>query len=197
MPKFTLSELKEKSDGEMISYFLEENDKQVLSILYQRHGQWIFHKSLAMLKDEDAAKDLTHDIFLKAFLKLSTLKEKEKFRGWISTITYNMCINYLNLKKEFKVESVEDTQQQLSGQEDEEDKEEKILLEMNLEHLQILLNKLADSDRLILLMRYQDDMSMIEIKDTLQIGESAVKMRLKRAKEKLARLFEESKTPTI
>lgn len=196
MPKIALSKLQNWSDGKLISYFLEENDKQVLSLLYQRHGKWIFHKCIAMLKNEEVAKDLTHDIFLRAFLKITTLKDAEKFRGWISSIAYNMCINHLNLKKDFRAESVED-HGELSNENDKEDKEDKILLEITLDQLQSLLQKLTDSDRMVLMMRYQDEMSILEIKEALSIGESAVKMRLKRAKEKLAKLFEESKTTTI
>jgi RNA polymerase sigma-70 factor (ECF subfamily) len=196
MPKNTLAELQTWSDGKLIGHFFEENDKQVLSLLYQRHGQWVFHKCIAMVKNEEVAKDLTHDIFLKAYLKLSTLKDLEKFRGWISTIAYNMCINYLNLKKDFREESVED-HNELSSLGDEEDREDKLLLEITLAQLRILLDKLPNSDRMVLLMRYQDDMSILEIKEALNIGESATKMRLKRAKEKLARLFEEHKTLAI
>ncbi len=196
MQKMAFSELQHWSDGKLINFFLEKNDKQILSILYQRHGKWIFHKCIGIVKNEEVAKDLTHDIFLKAYLKINTLKDPERFRGWVSSIAYNMCINHLNLRKDFQTESVEE-HRGLSNELDNEDKEDKILLEITLEQLQVLLQKLSDSDRMVLMMRYQDEMSILEIKDALNIGESAVKMRLKRAKEKLAKLFENSKTNAI
>ncbi|GAB4395950.1 MAG: RNA polymerase sigma factor [Microscillaceae bacterium] len=180
------------TDGTLVGYFLQTNDKKVLSVLYQRHAAWIYHKCLALVKSTESAEDLTHDIFLRAFLKLSTLKDPERLGGWLSTIAYNMSINFLNLRRDFQSEAIE-THHQLSST-DEESREEASLREITLAELERLLHHLPDSDRVILLMRFQDEMSIKEIQDTLKIGESAVKMRLKRAKEKLARLFEESKT---
>lgn len=43
---------------------------------------------------------------------------------------------------------------------------------------------------MILLMKYQDDKSIKEIKEVLNIGESAVKMRVKRAKAKVVKVYE-------
>ena len=42
---------------------------------------------------------------------------------------------------------------------------------------------------MILLMKYQDDLSIKELQTALDIGESAVKMRLKRAKEKVIETY--------
>jgi len=47
------------------------------------------------------------------------------------------------------------------------------------------------NDKMILLMKYQDDMSIKEIKEVLNIGESAVKMRVKRAKQKVVNIYGE------
>jgi RNA polymerase sigma-70 factor (ECF subfamily) len=46
-------------------------------------------------------------------------------------------------------------------------------------------------DKMILLMKYQDDMSIKEIKEALGVGESAVKMRIKRAKQKVVSIYGE------
>ena len=54
----------------------------------------------------------------------------------------------------------------------------------------MLFKKLQEQDRIILLMQYQDALRIEDISEILQISNSAVKMRLKRAKEKLARMYE-------
>ncbi len=43
---------------------------------------------------------------------------------------------------------------------------------------------------MILLLKYQDNLSIKELSESLDIGESVVKMRLKRAKEKLVRNYD-------
>lgn len=60
-------------------------------------------------------------------------------------------------------------------------------------HLEWALQDIAPEERMILLMRYQDDMSIKEIQEALQLGESAVKMRLLRAKNRAAEQCEKYK----
>jgi len=189
-----MTELHNLTDGQVVEYFLKSNNKKALSVLYQRYGDKIFRKCLAIVNHYEASKDLSHDIFLKAFLKLSALKEPEKFKYWLSAIAYNICIDYLNLKSSLKTESIDE---QFDAIHDEADSENKLLLEMSIAQLEFLMSKLPEADKLILLMKYQDDMSIKQIQIALDMGESAVKMRLKRAKERLARLFEEYKNRKI
>jgi RNA polymerase sigma-70 factor (ECF subfamily) len=58
-----------------------------------------------------------------------------------------------------------------------------------LDRLTELLEQLKPEDKLILLMKYRDDMSIKDIQIAFDISESAVKMRIKRAKEKLKSLY--------
>ena len=178
------------ADADVIDNFLVSGDKRYLSVLYQRYAEDVYRKCVAMVKNNETAKDLTHDIFLRAFLKLADLKDRNSFKYWIKTIAYNFCINHLNLRKSIKTDSLENEDRIVI---DDSETQEKILQEINLEQLEILLEQLPDADRLILLMRYQDDLSIKEIQDALNIGASAAKMRLKRAKEKLAELFQQYK----
>ncbi len=186
----TTCELDSLSDQEIIEYFLESGDQKLLSALYQRYSKSVYYKCIALLKHEENAKDLTHDIFLKAFLKLSTLKDPARFGGWLKSITYNMCINQLNIKGKIRKESIDEEDNYIQLTADETEKEAKLELEISLDQLEALMQKLSEVDRMILVMRFQDDMSIKEIQEALDIGESAVKMRLKRAKARLAKLFE-------
>lgn len=187
--KLSLTDLKSADDAVLIDYFLKSNDQKALSVLYQRYASMVYFKCLAMLNDEESAKDLAHDIFLKAFLKLNTLKSKESFGGWIKTITYNMCINHLNVRNKFRSESIDD-KYDISSDEADEAKNDKILNEINLNQLEALLSELPKEDRVILTMKFQDDMSIKDIQSELSIGESAAKMRISRAKSRLAKLFQ-------
>jgi RNA polymerase sigma-70 factor (ECF subfamily) len=54
-----------------------------------------------------------------------------------------------------------------------------------VDRLELILEQIAPEDKAILLMKYQDDLSIKDIADALDISESATKMRLKRAKEKV------------
>ena len=63
------------------------------------------------------------------------------------------------------------------------------IIELKSEKLNKCLELIEPSDKMILFMKYQDDMSIEEIEQALQIGKSAVKMRLSRAKNKLVDIY--------
>ena len=60
---------------------------------------------------------------------------------------------------------------------------------MKTEKLILSLNQIDPDDKMILLMKYQDDFSIADIQKGLDLGESAVKMRLKRAKQRLINIY--------
>ena len=63
------------------------------------------------------------------------------------------------------------------------------LYEMKAEKLKKALELISVEDKSLLLLKYQDGASIKELVSLMEIGESAVKMRLKRAKEKLMQIY--------
>ena len=62
--------------------------------------------------------------------------------------------------------------------------------QMKVDKLKKALNLISPEEKMILLLKYQDYLSIKEIESVLGIGESAVKMRIKRAKDKLINEYE-------
>ena len=65
------------------------------------------------------------------------------------------------------------------------------LLEIEVERLKEVLERLRPDDRAILLMKYQDDMQIKEIAAALNKTESAIKMKIKRAKHKAQKIYQD------
>jgi len=63
-----------------------------------------------------------------------------------------------------------------------EDVEEETLFELQASQLEIALENIDPEDKAILLLKYQDEVSVKDLQSLLKVGESAVKMRLKRAR---------------
>ncbi len=180
---------KDMRDFEVINRYLETQASRCFKLLYSRYASKIYGKCLSILKDETLAEDATQEIFMKIFTNLSRFEEKAKFSTWIYSITYNYCIDYLrrkqkkdNLFADDEVESASDIAGEVSDQ---------MMIEMEIQQLKSVLKQLPTDDRTILLMKYQDEMSIKEIADILEKSESAIKMKLKRAKEKAQRLRDE------
>ena len=181
----------EQSDEDVIHLIIKEGKTDLFEILYDRYAPKIFRKCMTLTKDQNTAKDLMQDIMIKVFLNIAQFEGRSDFSLWVNTISYNYCMQYFKLKKRLLVSSEELSLYETIAVEDIE-KEYQELQEIKVKQLAILLAKMKSEYRLILTMRYFSAMSVQEISDSLEIGKSAVKMRLKRGREKLAKLFNES-----
>lgn len=169
-------------DLKVIHNYLESQATACFKILYDRYFGKIYAKCISILKDEVIAQDATQEIFTKIFLNLSRFKEQARFSTWVYSITYNYCIDHIRRKKKQKDLFAEDVDQLPDLA--EEEISDKIILEIELNQLASVLEHLPDSDRMVLLMKYQDRMSIKEISEIIEKTESAVKMKIKRAKAK-------------
>lgn len=172
----------------VIHSYLETQASQCFTILYERYAGKIYSKCISMLRDEALAQDATQEIFTKIFLNLAKFSGKSRFSTWIYSITYNYCIDYIRRTKKKKDIFTDDIEKAPDVIDDVPDEE---LLELEVEQLKKVLSELPPDDTAILLMKYQDGMSIKEISETLEKTESAVKMRIKRAKEKAKMLKSE------
>jgi len=184
---------REISDKKIVEQIIATGDKELFSTLYDRYVDKVYHKCLLLTKDKEVSKDLTHDILIKVFLNISKLKKITNFSLWVHSITYNHCIDYLRLKKKFKHEDYEEGQFENISEEDIE-REQQELKEVQLVELEIVFELLKQEERLILLMRYQDGLSVKAIAKALSVGESAMKMRLKRSRDNLAELLKQHRS---
>ena len=177
-----------KSDSEIIKRYLESRDSTYFSMLYNKYSGKIYSKCISLLKNEALAQDATQDIFIKIYLNLTKFSERSKFSTWVYSITYNYCIDFLRRKKKEKNLFSDEMENPPDIVEDVPDNE---LLEMEVSRLKIVLEKVPVGDKAILLMKYKDEMSIKEIAEALNKSESAIKMKIKRAKHKAQKIYKE------
>ncbi len=176
------------SDEEIVEQILA-GQQHLLELLYDRYSARVFHKCLSIVKDREMSKDLTHDILVKVFTNLVKFKGKSAFSLWVHSITYNYCIDYLKKQKKLRFNDIDSVAYENIA-DDQYDIEDKLLTELKLSQLNSLFDRLDPDEKIILMMRYQDDMPVKDIATTLEISESAAKMRLKRVRDQLAVLLE-------
>jgi len=179
------------SDEELVYKIVETNNPQLFAVLYDRYASVVYNKCYGFSTNKEEAQDLTHDIFIKLFIKLRTFKGKSKFSTWLYSFTYNFCVNYVQRNANKKKERVTVVTDQIKEDDTLKEIDDATLFELKSEKLAKAMDLIDPNDKMILLMKYQDDMSIKEIKEVLEIGESAVKMRIKRAKEKVVKMYHE------
>ena len=174
------------SDEELVRLYVETQRNAYFERLYKRYCDRVYRKCLSFTKDSVRAEDLTHDIFLKLVVKLSSFREQSKFSTWLYSITYNHCTDQLrsqNLRREIYMD---DGWERLTIGNDDGLAE---LAEMEAKQLQNAMHQLPIEEQTMLLMKYQDDISIRDIANLNGITESAVKMRLKRSRDKLRKYY--------
>lgn len=182
-------DFKDLSDEDLVRDIVSSNDTLLFEILYDRYAKVVYNKCVGFSKSEDEAEDLTQDIFLKLFVKLNTFKEKSKFSTWLYAFTYNHCVNYVNRNTAKKIEKKSVDAAKIEDTSYSQEEEDNSINQLKIEKLKEALELVSPEEKMILLLKYQDYLSIKELEGILNIGESAVKMRLKRAKEKLINVY--------
>lgn len=178
----------ELTDEELVRKIVKSNNVMLFEILYDRYAKTIYNKCYGFSKSIAEAEDLTQDVFLMLFVKLGSFKGRSKFSSWVYSFTYNFCVNYVNRNKGRKIseksESITDAPERPSDKFDDSE-----IFEMRSEKLKKALQNIDPEDKTILLLKYQDDVSIKELTRLMNISESAVKMRLKRAKFRVVEIY--------
>ncbi|QQS29748.1 MAG: RNA polymerase sigma factor [Sphingobacteriales bacterium] len=183
-----LSEIRTLPDKDLVALIIDSGDTSLFGELYDRYANKVYRKCISMVKNTEDAQDLAHEVLVKAFLNISKFAGNSSFSTWVYAITYNQCIDFIRSKQKIKLSDADN--ERLPDLTDERDSElvDKELFEIEINLLMQLLQLLNPDDRAILLMKYQDDMSIEDIQTVLNLNSSAVKMRLKRARDRL-RIF--------
>ena len=177
-----------KNDDVQLIQRVLEGDDTAFSTLVKKYQKSVHALAWRKIGDFHIAEDITQDTFLKAYQKLSTLKEPQSFASWLYVITANQCKAWLR-KKQSWVQSLENTSSAqvekatYSGYIIEEN--ERVTEETQREVVKKLLAKLQESDRTVITLHYLGGMTYEEISNFLGVSEATIRNRLYRARRRL------------
>ena len=168
----------------------KNGNKKAFDKLYKLTSNDVWFTCVSLLKDEENAKDIMQETYITAFLKLDTLKDEEKFCGWLTAIATNKSKNKLKGKVEYQIDDevliTEAETDELMLPEEYINKAEKRKV-----LLQIIEDTLSFNQYQVVLMFYFDEMSISEIAQGLEISEGTVKSRLNSSRAKMKTAIED------
>ena len=177
------------TDEVLVELITRSKDPLLFKVLYERYVFKIFTKCLSFSKNYQEAEDLCQDIFVKLLDKINSYKGESKFSTWLYSFTYNHCVNYYHRNKFRKFEknilNIEQMRDEVKVQASDED----ITQFLKLKKLSEALELIPIEDKQILILKYREFKSIKDLMVLHNAGESAIKMRLKRAKEKLLGVY--------
>ncbi len=178
-------------DDEIVHLIIDGPKPDLFVILYQRYYPKVLDKVYSFIKDKPKSMEFANDILSRVYEKLPGYKGTASVSTWIYSITYNYCIDYLRLQKKLHYPEWDRT----NSIPEIPDEEEEDLSVVTYENLLRIMEMIHPEEKALILMKYQDDLSLKQIAATLRISEDAVKMRLKRARTRVIlqykRLFQD------
>lgn len=181
-----------------------QNIKQEITVnssfeeIYEEYGRRILNLAFKMVRNEETARDLTQEIFIKVYLNKDSFKKESHIYTWIYRIALNHIINYLKKSSKRNLMSIEENKT-LNGFD-----KGKVLLNNNdnptpidiinkSERENIIwkaINSLPAKYRVPFILHKYEDKGQKEIAELMGISVSAVETRVHRAKKQLIKILE-------
>ena len=177
------------TDEVLVKLIVSSKDPILFKVLYERYIFKVYNTCLSFSNNNQEAEDICQDIFLKLLDKIHSFKGASKFSTWLYSLTYNHCVNYFHRNKVNKFEKITSNIEQMCDEVIAQSNDEELVQMKKLEKLGEALELIPFEDKQILILKYQEFKSVKDLMDLHNAGESAIKMRLKRAKEKLLGVY--------
>lgn len=155
-------------------------------ILVDRYAPMVFSVVNEFVNRPEEAEELAQAIFVKTYERLSSFKGNSKFSSWLYMVAKNHCRDYAkNIRRQnqnFSAMSEEDIDAKLQDEPSAEtDIERKEWVDLLKKGLDAISEKYSEA----FLMKYQNDMTYKAMSQRLNTSESALKVRVYRAKKEL------------
>jgi RNA polymerase sigma-70 factor (ECF subfamily) len=146
-------------------------------------------------------EDVGQDVFLRLYFSLDQLRTPEVFEPWLYRLTVNAAYDYLRRQKRRQESRISDLSEQqvmmadaAAGTKADQDAQYKRRV---CETVDALLSGVSEQDRLLLLMKEVEGLSLKELEKVYQVKENALKVRLFRARQRVIKAFEGSRDDVV
>lgn len=158
----------------------QEGERSAQEAIVTQFSPMVFRLISRFFRNREDVEDIAQDVFLKFFARIEQVKPEENFPGWLSRVTVNTC--YDELRKSRRRKSAMETFGPQMGAEPS-------VLQPEIDSYgkaRLALESLDPKLRIPLLLKEVEEMSVKEIARTMGITQTNVKVRLFRARRKLA-----------
>jgi RNA polymerase sigma-70 factor, ECF subfamily len=170
---------------------VQRGDREAYGPLVDRYQRRIFAVVYRLLRRREEVEEVAQEIFLKAYLAVTTYNFESSFGTWLMRIAVNHCYDHLRRRRSSRLtyfSEMSETGERavLAGSESRETSGGRV--ERQLESRDLagkLLERASAEDRVILTLKEIEDMSVKEIAEVLKLNAGTVKVRLHRARKRM------------
>ncbi len=185
--------MKDLPDEELVERLKKAHsgDLRAFDVLVERYQGRIMANCTYLSGSTTDAEDLAQEVFVKAYFGVQSFEGRSQFYTWLQRIKVNHCLNFVKRSRRRTFVDVD----AVPGHEElavEARAEGNLTRAADRAAIDEILGQMTETLRVPLILRDMDGYPYQEIADELEVGLSAVKMRIKRAREEFRRLYEES-----
>lgn len=179
---------KSEPDRETIEQ-AQRGDRAAFARLVEQYQVPVYNLAYRMLGTAVEAEDAAQETFLRAFSQIKSYKTQYKFIPWLLSIASHYCIDRLRRGKRWRWLSLDDEPAGEMIRAETPGPEESALSNERAEQVQMLLQKLPPAYRLVVTLKYWNEMSVEEIARVVNESVANVKVKLYRARLMMAQEY--------
>ena len=184
------------SDYELIERFVK-GEQSCFEHLIHRHKNKVFAYISLYIRDQALAEDLFQDTFLKVIqsVKAGKYYDNGKFISWVMRIAHNLIIDHFRRVKQMNTISNDDYESDLfnSKKLSEDNVEDNLVKNQIHKDIRMLISKLPDDQREVVILRHYSDMSFKEIADITGVSINTALGRMRYALINIRKMMDEKK----
>lgn len=178
------STVKETTSDIQLIEAIKAGDMSSFERLVDRHKNFAFTIADRVLQNEEDAEEVAHDAFVKLLSSIDKFKGESKFTTWFYRIVMNMAISRTR-KKRIQTEDIDNRPSGIATYSSFEE-----FGGLNLQdrtyYLNKAINELKEEERMLIAFYYFDELDMEEIQEITKIDKRNLKVKIFRARKKLA-----------
>lgn len=163
-----------------IEQYIQNGNRELLGKIYEKYKQRLFFHCLRIVRNQEEAKDMTSDAFIKAFENIHNFNFKKSFYPWLCRIATNVCIDHIRRKKTVIFQSLNEEKDPVKTETAMSDMEKK---EMIIK-IKKVINKLKNPQKRCFCLFYIHQKSYKQISEITGFPYNQVRSHIQNGKRK-------------
>jgi RNA polymerase sigma-70 factor, ECF subfamily len=172
---------------------LQAGDETTFQRFIDRYGPRIYRLVYGILRNRDDAEDIAQEVFAKVYFSIKSFEVRSTLYSWVSRIAINECYTYLRKKRPIYESDSADGALSLIMQSIADRQPGADLVVMQRDFINKLLTHVSEEERVLLVWKEVEGFSLEELSEMTGINENALKVKLFRARQRLAQAAAKSR----
>jgi RNA polymerase sigma-70 factor, ECF subfamily len=172
----------------------QEGDSAAFNEIVLAYRKRILGTITRLIARPEDVEDVAQEVFLRLYFSLDQLRTAEVFEPWLYRLTVNAAYDYLRKQRRRQEYRMSDLSEQqmvradaVAGGRAEQDERE---IKKTRETVEAVLGSVSEADRILLMLKELEGLSLKELEKIYNINENALKVRLFRARQRVLKAFE-------